>query len=188
MILNENLETLLIHGCLVEGEPLCAGDLPDLLHRGLHPDSRSEESSEEAAPASPRKATTDHERIENIQDVSDQLGLRARRQTSLDRPVLRETPPDTFQVLSLDSLPALLRQPVVRLEALDDVGVLAVPVPENYNSHNDQGGKYLLPDDVLKQIFSKSWLASVEQEQPGVEAVTKLLTDPGWDGGDGHLV
>ena len=129
LILNENLETLLIHRCLVEGEPLSAGYFPDLLHHGLHPDTRSEESSEEASSTSPSQATTDHERLEDIQDVPDQLRFRARCQAPLDRPVLRETPPDAVQVLSLDSLPALLRQPVVGLEALHDVLVLTVPVP-----------------------------------------------------------
>ena len=130
-IINVNLETILIDRSLVESESLRAWDPPDLPHHGLHADFRSEESSEEATPTSPGQTTTEHERLENVQDVSDQLRLRARCQAPLHRPVSGETPPDTLQVLSLHLLPAPLRQPVVRLETLHDLLVLAVPVPDN---------------------------------------------------------
>ena len=87
LIIDENLQTFLVHGRLMEGESLRAGDVPHLLPDGLQTDLGSEESRQEASTASPGQTSADNERLEDPEDVRYQLGLGARGQGPLDGPV-----------------------------------------------------------------------------------------------------
>ena len=75
LIIDEDLETCPVHLGLVESESLGAGDVPHLLPHLLHPHLGPEEGRQEAATSSPGQTAAKDERVEDLEDVGDQLRL-----------------------------------------------------------------------------------------------------------------